>query len=252
MKLKHLLAGVAGATLSFGALAITPGSTTTVDFSNGAAGWIGRVGVPAAGGTTLDTSLGNDAPSLHTVYNDFLHVGLRFYTDSAPFVGDYTQAKSITISLDINPIRMAVGSTGTAVSKDVYIDLLDYDHPADGYDSSMVSYKLGTIVAGTGWQTLSVTLDQTTLDTLPAGWTATGSLGSTMASGLTFAQLLSGIDNIAFRIPASSGSAVSYDVAVDNISISSVAAVPEPTSALLLAAGLLGLAGGRRLRKSSR
>ena len=244
MKLsRYLLAGIAGAVLSCNALAITPGSSTLVDFTNGTDDWYGRVGVPASGTTTWDTSLGNDAPSLHTKYNDFLKVGIRYYTDSSTFTGDYTQAQSITLSFDVNPMRMEVGANGTAVAKDIYLDLIDYDHPADGYDSSIVSFKLGTLTEGTGWQTLSVTLNATGSATLPTGWTATDANGdSTMASGLTFAQLLSGVDEIAFRIPPTrSGSALTYDVAVDNISISSTSAVPEPASALLLLAGVLTL-----------
>ena len=253
MKLRYLLAGIAGALLSCSALAITPGSSTLVDFTDGTADWYGRVGVPAAGTTTWDTSLGNSAPSLHTKYNDFLKVGLRYYTDSSTFTGDFTQAQSITLSLDVNPIRMEGGANGTAVPKDIYLDLIDYDHPADGYDSSIVSFKLATLTEGTGWQTLSVTLNATGSATLPDGWTAVDANGApTMASDLTFAQLLSGVDEIAFRIPPTrQGGALTYDVAVDNLSISSVAAVPEPASALLLAMGVLTI-GLRRSRGSKR
>lgn len=252
MKLAFSLAGLAGAVLSCSALAITPGSSTLSDFSDGTDGWFGRVGVPAAGTTTWDTTLGNEAPSLHTVYNDFLKVGLRYYTDSSAFTGDFTQAQSITLSLDINPIRMAVGASGASVPKDIYLDLLDFDHPADGYDASFVSFKLGTLTEGTGWQTLTVTLNATGSATLPDGWTAVDASGNpTMASDMSFAQLLSGIDEIAFRIPATrSGSAVAYDVAVDNISISSIAAVPEPTSAALLLTGLAAV--GLRRRAAAR
>ncbi|MDY0742914.1 PEP-CTERM sorting domain-containing protein [Paucibacter sp. R3-3] len=258
MKLSYVLAGIAGAVLSCNALAITPGGSTLVDFSDGADGWIGRVGPPVAGGTTWDTSLGNDAPSLHTVYNDFLKVGLRYYTDGSAFTGDYTKAQSVTIGLDVDPIRMAVPTVNgdSSVAKDIYVDLIDYDHPADGYDSSFVSFKLGTLTEGTDWQHLSVTLTSTGSASLPAGWTAVDSSGnSTMAAGLTFAQLLSGVDEIAFRIPGTKqGSAMAYDVAVDNISISSVAAaVPEPASAALMLAGLMGVGlGARRSRGAKR
>ena len=253
MKLAYLLAGIVGAVISCNAAAIKPGHSTLVDFSDGADDWVGRVGVPASGTTTWDTSMGNAAPALHTVYNDFLKVGLRYYTDNSVFTGDYTQAQSITLSLDVDPINMAVGSTGAAVPKDIYLDLIDYDHPADGFDSSFVSFKLGTLTAGTGWQNLSVTLNATGSATLPDGWTAVDANGNpTMASDLTFAQLLSGVDEIAFRIPPTrSGGALAYDVAVDNISISSVSAVPEPTSALLMFTGLLAV-GLRRSRGARR
>ena len=150
----------------------------------------------------MDLTLGNDAPSLRTKYNDFLRVGIRYFTDSSAFTGDYTQAQSVSFGLDVNAIKLVTGN-GAPVSADFYLDLLDFDRSADGYTAASVHYKLDTLVNASGWLTFSVTIDDTASASLPAGWISTDPNrgDSTMPAGMTFAKLLSGVDEVAVRPP---------------------------------------------------
>lgn len=235
--------------LSTGAHAV---GTTVVDFSSGSGGWTGFQGV--GGGTTVDASLGNAAPALHTVLENF---GIAFSNSSAAFTGDYSLASSITFSLDV--LANSITYFGSNVSRSLILELRDFDSAINGYPYASVWITLGTLNAVTapGWQHLSVTIADTASPTLPAGWGGYGDeddlANPRLPAGVTFASILKGVDEIAFStlVPGYAYGFTDFDVAIDNVSVTAITAVPEPGSMALMGIGGLALLGGARRRKTA-
>jgi hypothetical protein len=229
-----------------GAQAMT---STTVNFSNGQAGWTGPTGI---GGTTfIDNTLGNSAPSLRTQFNNF---GITFATNTAEFTGDWSTASSVTFSVDVYTSAISFGPTN--VTRSLVLELRDFDSATGGYPYSSVWITLGTLsaaaTAANGWQRLSVTIADTSSLTLPAGWGGYGDetplADPILPPGVTFASILRGVDQVALTtlVPGFAYGFADFDVAIDNITIT---AVPEPASAALMGLGGLALLGARRLRR---
>lgn len=134
---------------------------------------------------------------------------------------------------------------GDEAKRNLVVELRDYDRSGPAKWSS-VWISLGTIGADIDWQHLSVTIGDTGSTGLPEGWKYFDGSGKTaLPDGVTFASMLQGVDEIAFTTmtPYTFNDFRYFDISVDNISIS---AVPEPSSALLLALGLIPLAARRR------
>ncbi|QBQ39542.1 PEP-CTERM sorting domain-containing protein [Pseudoduganella plicata] len=158
--------------------------------------------------------------------------------------------QSVTFGIDV--LANSVWFFNREVTRDLVIELRDYDNQANGLPYTSVWAKVGTLDAGkTGWQHLSVTIDDTSVLGLPSGW---GGYGAEDAQGnpflpsdRTFASVLAGVDEVAFTtlVPGFVYGFTYFDVAVDNISISPV---PEPAQGGMLLAGLAGMAALARRR----
>lgn len=223
------------------------------DFSNGSQGWEGSQPANGVGGSWIDSSLGNGAPALHTVMENF---GISFTNSSQNYVGDYSALGSVTIGLDI--LANSIRYVGQEVTRNLVVELRDYDNTPQGMPYTSVWFDLGTIDATQGWQHLSVTIDDTAMAALPAGWGGYGSTddadGPGLPPGRTFADVLSSVDELVFTtlVPGWFYGFTDFDVAIDNISVSAgVAEVPEPASIALMAGGL-GLMGWMTRRRSRR
>lgn len=225
-------------------------SAATTDFSSGAQGWEGMQPLNGIGGSGIDTSLGNGAPAYRTVIENF---GITFANSTnADFVHDYTASAGVTFGIDV--LTQQINYFGQDVTRDLILELRDYDNASNGLPYTSVWYNLGTLDAAVGgWQHYSVTIDNTSAIGLPSGW---GGYGAEDATGMpylpedrTFASVLAGADEIAFTTykPGWAYGFTNFDVAIDNISVS---AVPEPgTYAMLLAGlGMVGFAARRRRR----
>ena len=248
--------------LFLAALAAVPAATalaadsTVATFTGGQTdGWVGSNGDPSNGaGTFVDTEDGTPAPSLRTQFTDFF---LTFSNTSADWTGDYSAAP-FTFSVDVNSRLTSV--FGTPTDRPLVLELRDFDNVAQGYPFVSVFYTLGIISSDgvngqAGWQTLSVTVDDPTQAALPAGWGGYGAedpvtFEPVLPPGRTFADVLSGVDQIALMTiePGLFSTFVVYDLAIDNPTLQ-FSPVPEPTTAagVLLATGLLL---GRRRRLS--
>jgi len=212
-------------------------STTT--FDNGREGW-------EAAASWIAPRIGEGKPALRTRIENF---GVTFANSSnANFIGDYTRTAGFELSLDV--FTKSIVFDGHQVSRDLVVELRDHDNAPDGLPYVSVWAKLGTLSASTGgWQTLSITVGDTSASSLPSGWGGTGAedpvtFEPKLPSDRSFADVLAGIDEIAFTTftPGFVYGFTKFDVAVDNISIAPIAAVPEPSSLALLGLGLSALA----------
>jgi len=226
-------------------------ASSFVDFSNGAQGWEGSQPANGVGGSWIDTTLGNGAPALHTVMENF---GIGFSNRSENYVGDYSKLGSVTIGLDI--IANSISYVGQQVSRNLVVELRDYDNTPEGMPYTSVWFDLGVIDATLGWQHLSVTIEDTAMAALPAGWGGYGTTDDAQGPGLppgrTFADVLSSVDELVFStlVPGWFYGFTDFDIAIDNISVSAgVAEVPEPSSVALMFGGL-GMLGWMARRRS--
>ena len=219
-----------------GGAAMAAPTSTTVDFSNGESGWWGMQPANGIGGSGIDTTLGNSAPALRTVIENF---GVTWGTSSnQAFLGDYTKAGAVTLGLDIK--AQQINYFGQDVSRNVVVELRDYDNKPANLPYTSVFYDLGSIDATKDWQHLSVTISDTSSTVLPTGWGGYGgpdAQGPTLPSGRTFASVLASVDEVVFTTlqPGYVYGFTNFDVAIDNVSIS---AVPEPATYGMLLGGL--------------
>ena len=201
----------------------TANNTTTVDFESGAEGWVGPTG--GGGNTFIDPTGGNGGGAgLHTVFTDF---GITFFNNTnSAFLGDYTQFDQVTISMDI--IVHELNFLGLPTPRPWLVELRDFDTAQAGYPWTSVWFLFDTISesGNSSWTTYSVTIADPTSTTLPAGWEGYGAedpvtFEPILPPGVTFADVLSGVDEMAFTTfqPGFFFSSSLYDIVVDNISI---------------------------------
>ena len=193
----------------------------TVTFDNGEEGWSGPSG--AGGSTVIEATGGNPGAHLHTIFNDF---GVTFVNSNHPdFVFDYTQEPTITLSIDLKV--ESIDFTGTPVPRPWLVELRDRDNPPSGFPWVSVWFKFADISQAThgDWTTFTVTVADTSVLDLPMGW---GGFGAEDAQGSpmlpadrTFADVLAGIDEIAFTTlePGFFFGFTDFDLRLDNISI---------------------------------
>jgi hypothetical protein len=199
--------------------------TTVTTFDKGADdGWIGPNGSDGFGGsTTVVATGGNPAWNMRTVFNDF---GIPYINVSnGAFLGDYTSADRITLSIDLKVENLRF--FGTNVSRPWVVELRDVDGATGGYPWNSVWFKFAQISQSThgSWTTFSVTFDPSSTS-LPPGWRGTGAedpvtYEPVLPAGVTFRDVLSGVDAIAFTTlqPGMFFGFTDHSFRIDNIRI---------------------------------
>lgn len=197
------------------------GDTTNTDFSNGAQGWSGPSGI--GGATTIMPTGGNNGAYMRTVFNDF---GITFRNNSnADYLGDYTTASEVTISIDVQ-VEL-INFFGQDTSRPWLLELRDFDTAQGGYPWTSVWFLFDDIsqANNSDWTTYSVTFDPSSTD-LPAGWAGYGdedpnTFEPILPPGVTFADVASGVDEIVFTTlqPGFFFGFTDHTVGIDNISI---------------------------------
>ncbi|HSI60899.1 MAG TPA: PEP-CTERM sorting domain-containing protein [Ideonella sp.] len=189
-------------------------------FSDGAKGWKGPTG--NGGATFIDDTLGNGAPALHTQFEDF---GITFRNKpSAAKLAGLKLPGSVELSLDVNTYSVVYFFQN--VTRDLVVELRDYDNPPEGYPYAAVWARIGTLDAKkTGWQHMGVTIADTRATELPAGWGGYGAEDAVanpiLPAGRSFADVVAGADEIAFTtlVPGWAFGFTNFDVAVDNLAV---------------------------------
>lgn len=220
--------------IALGALApLCHAQTTVVSFNKGnPQGWIGPNGFDGfGGGTSVVSSGGNPSWNMLTVFQD---PGLLYYTNSnAAFLGDYTNAQSVTLKIDLKVENLKF--FGTNVSRPWVVELRNYTLAQGGYPWVSVWYKFGQVsTATTGqWTTFSITFDPRAT-ALPPGWRGTGSEDPVtyeprLPPGVTFRDVLRGVEVATFTTlePGMYFGFTDHTFRLDNITITRVpVAVP--------------------------
>ena len=240
-----LLAALTGAS----ALATPVSGTTTVDFSNGLEGWNGATN----SGPYVPIETGpNGTPAMHT--DAYLYFTQYWTRDNQAFLGNYAAYGSVTLGLDVM-VNSMTQLNGEPMARNFVVELRDYDKASTNAPYSSVWFNLGTVDgAAPGMQHLSVTFDPRS-DTLPAGWGGYGDpgfFGDTLPPAQTFRRLLSDVDEVVFGTATPGNLYIEgiFDLSIDNISISTVSAVPEAGTWAMLMAGLGVLAAAGRRRRA--
>ncbi len=244
MNTKAIIATLGACSLP--ALAGVTSTTVTTDFSSGAEGWVGPAG--PGGATTIEPTGGNNGAYMRTEFNNF---GITFANSTnSDFLGDYTTADEITISMDIQVDYL--NFFGQDVSRPWLVELRDFDGATGGYPYNSVWFLFDNISAANNgdWSTYSVTFDPNAMD-LPGGWGGYGAedpdtFEPTLPDGVSFSDVLSGVDEIAFTTfqPGFFFGFTDHTIGIDNLSITRT--VPAPSALALIRLG--GLVGTRRRR----
>ena len=195
---------------------------TTTTFDGGVTmGWTGPTG--PGGATTVDPTGGNPTWNMHTIFNDF-GITFRNSTPNGPFIDDLTQYDSVTISIDIKVHQLDY--FGQPTPRPFMVEFRDPDAAVGGYPWSSVWFEFDWISAEQygEWTTLSVTIDDPASTELPPGWGGYGdedpdTFEPILPKGVTFAQILSGYDEMAFTTfePGWGFIDSQFDVRIDNI-----------------------------------
>jgi len=222
----NTLALIVSATLG----SLSHADTTVVSFAKGdAKGWFGPNGFDGfGGGTWVVPSGGNPTWNMQTVFQDF---GIPYtnFTNEA-FLGDFTASQSVTLKIDLRVENLKF--FGTSVSRPWLVELRNTSLATGGYPWVSVWYKFAQISTATHgqWTTFSVTFDPRSTQ-LPAGWGGTGAedpvtYARVLPAGVTFRDVLEGIDIIAFTTlePGLFFGFTDHSFRIDNITITRVPA----------------------------
>lgn len=193
---------------------------TVVDFENGPEGW-------NAAGAFIDGGDGNPLPSFHVVLNNF-GIDIRNSSDPA-FIGDFGAKGPVTIAVDLKV--NAIAFFGQPVSREFIIELRDFDTAQGGAPWASVWSSAGFYSADPEWTTLTFDVPDPDSTELPSGWNGAGAedpdtFEPILPPGVTYADVLSGVDEIAITtfVPGFFFGFTDFDVQVDNITIT-----PSPT-----------------------
>lgn len=211
---------------------------TTTTFDQGTEGWSvsGRDDISATGG--------NPGANMDVELIDVFGADIR--NDSNPaFLGNLaTLGTPLRLAVDIQ-----IGSInffGTEVSRDLVVELVDYNPPGSNYPYVSVYFPLGTLTSSLpGWRRFEVTIADPLSALLPAGWGGTGAedpitFEPQLPADRTFTSVLASVDELRFTtfVPGFFFGFTNFEMQVDNPTME---VVPEPTGSWMwvLISGLL-------------
>jgi hypothetical protein len=197
-------------------------SSTVVGFDGGdPSGFSGNALFEATGGNP-----GGAARHVTDLFFNELRTGALGEPANANFLGDYSSFQSVTFSVDVKT-NMLTDFIGNPIVRSIGFSFRDRDiQGASG--PSGVFFELGLIGEGINpdWTTYSVTIDDPTSLTLPAGWIGFGdedpnTFEPILPAGATFASVLASVDEfqVTGAVPGFFYTNAFWDVQVDNITV---------------------------------
>ncbi|MHC4263069.1 MAG: hypothetical protein ACYSWX_11140 [Planctomycetota bacterium] len=198
--------------------------TVNVDFESGTLGWVGPFGSTGSSGITPSGGNGGGA-GYRVDFSDFV-ITVRNSSNPA-FQGDFSIFDTVTLSTDLKVDQ--VDFFFSPVSRPWLIELRDYDLAQGGYPWTSVWYKFADVSVAThgSWNTFSVTIDDPSSTSLPAGWRGYGAEDPStfepiLPAGVTFADVIAGVDEIVYTTgePGFFFGQSDFDLTLDNIRVS--------------------------------
>jgi hypothetical protein len=215
----------------------------TTTFSNGNEGWGVFFSNDGTLGDFLEPSGGN--PGAHLRWTMIDTFGATLYNDSNPaFVGNYL-SHNAPLQFQIDVQADLINFSGSPVSRNLILELVDYNPAGSQYPYTSVWYNLGEISAAqtANWTNFSVTIWDPNSATLPAGWGGTGDEDPNtgepiLPAGRSFASVLANVEEIRFTTyePGFFYGFTDFQLRFDNVSLT---AVPEPNGGALLFLGFI-------------
>jgi hypothetical protein len=214
--------------------------------SNALVGFDGGTNDGFQGNAYFEATGGNPGGNAHHLAPDFFGTSLRTGALGEPanpsFLGDYSSFDEVTFELELR-VDVLRDFIGNPIFREIGIALRDRDIQGPS-GASGVFFTLDVIGESLqpDWTNLSVTIDDPTSPTLPAGWIGFGdedpnTFEPILPAGATFATVLAGVDEfeITTFVPGYFYTSANTDIRIDNIRVT----VPEPTCFALLGLGLL-------------
>lgn len=198
-------------------------SSTVVGFDGGAADGFG-------GNLLFEASGGNPGGNAHMLLSSFfpsLRTGTPGGPSNAAFLGDYSQAGSVTFRLDVKVDSLVSPFTGQPLVRPLGIALVDHD-PQGATNPAGLFFELALLSSANqpNWTELSVTIDDTSQPSLPAGWTGFGAedpntFEPILPAGVTFASVLASVDEVRITgaVPGFFFNNALFDMRIDNVAV---------------------------------
>ncbi len=211
------------------AVALCSLSTMALAAATTIAGFDGGSDDGFTGNAYFESTGGNPGGVASHVFDGFF-IDLRTGGIGEPanenFLGDFSTYARVTFSFDVKTNSLT-DFMGNQIGRPIGIALKDHDITGPNGPSG-VYFEMGvTSVSENGeWTTLSVTIDDPTSETLPAGWVGSGDEDPStympiLPAGATFASVLAGVDefSISGAVPGYFFTYAYYDVLIDNVSV---------------------------------
>jgi hypothetical protein len=225
---------VACAAIALAAAApLAPAAITT--FDTGTEGW------SVSGRDDISPTGGNPGANMDVLLIDVFGADTRNNTNT-DFLGDYTRfggPLQLAVDMKIDSITFF----GTEVSRDMVVELVDYNPPGSTYPYVSVYFPLGTLEAAQpGWRHFETLIENPNATSLPAGWGGTGdedpmTFEPRLPLDRTFTSVLRSVDEMRFTtfVPGFFFGFTNFDMQVDNPTL---AVIPEPATFAMIALAL--------------
>ena len=219
-------------------------SSTVVGFDGGSDGGF-------SGNAFFVADNGNPGGNAHHLNDSFfndLRTGALGEPANANFLGDYSSFGEVTFSFDIKTESLT-DFIGNQILRPIGIRLVNRNIQGNSGDAGVffeaerfvgVNPNIGT----PDWTTISVTIDDPTSSSLPAGWIGFGdedpnTFEPILPAGVTFADIMADVTqfDVTGSVPGFFFTNAFFDVRIDNVAVT----VPEPGTMAMLICGLSAL-----------